>query len=141
MLTRFLHAQDQYPYNQVLKELQNGRKTGHWIWYIFPQVKGLGMSYNSEYYGIDDLEEAQEYLSDPVLGSRLKECCTALLQNDHLDIRSMMGSDIDAMKLRSSMTLFALAAPEEIVFQEVLETFFGGERCEKTHWLLGINDL
>lgn len=138
MLTRFLTAQNQHPYSRVLQELQNGRKSGHWIWYFFPQLKGMGTSYNSTYYGLDGLDEAREYWTEPVLGARLRECCGALLEHDHRDIEYIMGGELDAMKLRSSMTLFRLAAPEEPIFQEVLHTFFQDDHCPKTYRLLGI---
>ena len=105
---------------------------------MFPQLKGLGMSQLSKYYGMDNLEEARAYHADPVLGTRFRECCKALLVHDHLNIRNIMRSEIDAMKLRSSMTLFMHAAPEEAIFREVLDTFFEGEQCIKTISLLGI---
>lgn len=96
------------------------------------------MSHNSEYYGLDGIEEARLYLAHPVLGVRLKECCSALLEHDHQDILNIMGSDIDVMKLRSSMTLFSIACPEEAIFQDILQTFFNDAHCPKTYWLLGI---
>lgn len=121
-LDRFLVAQERdYPY--ALKEMQNGRKEGHWIWYIFPQQKGLGHSYNSEYYGLDGLDEAKAYVRHPVLGKRLREICQALLDNKGKDIRYIMGSGIDVIKLKTSMELFDLASPNDI-FNKVLRTFF-----------------
>jgi uncharacterized protein (DUF1810 family) len=132
MPTRFLSAQKQYPYSHILRELQSGRKAGHWIWFVFPQLKGMGRSYNAEYYGIKNLAEARAYWADPVLGARLRECLEALLEHAHADIWMIMGSDIDALKLKSSMTLFLAAAPEEELFSEVLETFYAGEQCSLT---------
>lgn len=121
-LGRFLVAQERdYPY--ALEEIQNGRKHGHWIWYIFPQQKGLGHSYNSEYYGLDGIEEARAYVQHPVLGYRLREICRALLEHKGKDIRYIMGSDIDVMKLKTSMSLFDHVAPND-VFETVLNTFF-----------------
>ena len=121
-LQRFLAAQER-DYPEALEEIQNGRKTGHWIWYIFPQQKGLGHSYNSEYYGLDGLDEAKAYLRHPVLGQRLREICQALLGNKGKSIGYIMGSDIDVLKLKTSMELFDLASPNDI-FDKVLTTFF-----------------
>lgn len=121
-LGRFLVAQERdYPY--ALEEMLNGRKQGHWIWYIFPQQKGLGHSYNSEYYGLDGLEEARAYVQHPVLGYRLREICRALLEHKGKDIRYIMGSNIDVVKLKTSMSLFDHVAPND-VFETVLNTFF-----------------
>lgn len=121
-LDRFLVAQERdYPY--ALEEIQNGMKQGHWIWYIFPQQKGLGHSYNSEYYGLDGLDEAKAYVQHPVLGKRLREICQALLDHKGMDIRFIMGSSIDVIKLKTSMELFDLASPHDI-FNKVLRTFF-----------------
>lgn len=121
-LDRFLVAQER-DYRYALEEMRNGRKQGHWIWYIFPQQKGLGHSYNSEYYGLDGLDEAKAYIQHPVLGKRLREICHALLDNKGKDIRFIMGSSIDVIKLKSSMQLFDLASPNDI-FNKVLRTFF-----------------
>ena len=121
-LQRFLTAQER-DYPEALEEMRNGRKTGHWIWYIFPQQKGLGHSYNSQYYGLDGLDEAKAYLQHPVLGQRLREICQALLDNRHKSIRHIMGSDIDVLKLQTSMQLFDLASPNDI-FDKVLRAFF-----------------
>ena len=121
-LDRFVNAQE-YAYPIALKEMQNGRKMGHWIWYIFPQQKGLGHSYNSEYYGLDGLNEARAYLKHPVLGERLREICQALLNNRHRNIRNIMGSSIDVLKLKTSMNLFDLVSPNDI-FRKVLDAFF-----------------
>ena len=131
-LDRFIHAQDDFGgYEEALREMKSGQKTGHWIWYIFPQVRGLGHSYNSMYYGIKSLDEASAYLAHPVLGARLKEITTALLTHKGEDIYSVMGSRIDAVKLRSSMTLFDLVAHKDI-YDEVLAEFYEGKRDQRT---------
>lgn len=128
-LQRFIEAQND-SYDQALKEIRNGRKLTHWIWYIFPQMKGLGFSYNSEYYGITSLQEARDYLENELLRKRLFEITESLLMHKGKDIESIMG-DIDALKLRSSMTLFDAVQPGSI-FGEVLDGFYGGERCRRT---------
>jgi len=134
-LRRFRDAQDR-DYEQALAELTRGRKTSHWIWYVFPQVAGLGSSPTSQHYAIGSLEEAQAYAADDVLGPRLVECARAVLAHPDRSAREIMGSPDDA-KLRSSMTLFAIAVPSEPVFQQVLDTFFGGERDPRTEEFLG----
>lgn len=128
-LQRFIEAQND-SYDQALKEIRNGRKLTHWIWYIFPQMKGLGFSYNSEYYGITSLQEARDYLENELLRKRLFEITESLLMHKGKDIESIMG-DIDALKLKSSMTLFDAVQPGSI-FGEVLDEFYGGERCRRT---------
>ena len=128
-LQRFIEAQND-SYDQALKEIRNGRKLTHWIWYIFPQMKGLGFSYNSEYYGIASLQEAKDYLENELLRKRLFEITESLLMHKGKDIESIMG-DIDALKLKSSMTLFDAVQPGS-VFGEVLDEFYGGERCRRT---------
>ena len=128
-LQRFIEAQND-SYDQALKEIRNGRKLTHWIWYIFPQIKGLGFSYNSEYYGITSLQEAKDYLENELLRKRLFEITESLLMHKGKDIESIMG-DIDALKLKSSMTLFDAVQPDDI-FGEVLDEFYGGERCRIT---------
>lgn len=137
-IERFVEAQENAysGYERALSEMQAGEKYGHWIWYIFPQLRGLGHSGNANFYGIDDLDEAREYLKHPVLGPRLREITAAALSHadDRLAIE-LMGSDIDAMKLKSSMTLFDQIAPNDI-FGDVLEAFFDGERCRRTLQLL-----
>ena len=107
-MERFLDAQE-VVYTTALAEIRAGRKSSHWIWYIFPQMRGLGHSYNSEYYGIESLEEAREYLHHEVLGERLREITGALLEHRNKSATDILG-EIDAMKLRSSMTLFDIAA-------------------------------
>lgn len=123
-LERFVSAQEG-AYEGVLRELRAGRKTGHWIWFIFPQVAGLGRSEMSRLYGIESLDEARAYLDHPVLGPRLRECVRAVLATSGLTAEQIFGS-LDAMKVRSSMTLFHRAAPEEASFREMLERFYGG---------------
>lgn len=133
-IERFVEAQDNehYGYAQALKEMQTGEKRGHWIWYIFPQLRGLGYSGNAEFYGIEDLNEAREYLRHPVLGARLREITEVVL--GHADNRlaiELMGSSIDVLKLKSSMTLFDLVSPNDI-FADVLNAFYNGGRCSQT---------
>lgn len=126
-LERFVDAQDAGgSYRQALAELQAGRKRSHWIWYVFPQVKGLGMSPTSQHYGIAGLAEARAYLAHPILGPRLLGCAQTLLDLGGSDPVAIFGS-LDAMKVRSSMTLFAQADPEQPVFSAVLGRYFGGE--------------
>lgn len=128
-LQRFIDAQNE-DYEQALSEIRRGKKRSHWIWYIFPQIKGLGFSYNSEYYGISSLQEAKDYLNHELLGDRLIEITASLLLHKGKDIEQIMG-DIDAMKLKSSMTLFDAIKPGG-VFDEVLDEFYAGERCRRT---------
>jgi uncharacterized protein (DUF1810 family) len=136
-LDRFVRAQDERgTYDRALAELRAGRKNSHWMWFVFPQVAGLGHSPTAQAYAIADLAEARAYLHHDVLGPRLLECCRALLDlgDDHTAERVLGGTD--AMKLRSSMTLFALADPDEPTFEEVLARFFDGEPDERTPALL-----
>ncbi|HEY0797034.1 MAG TPA: DUF1810 domain-containing protein [Acidisarcina sp.] len=134
-LDRFVEAQAQI-YNQVCEELRRGRKTGHWMWFIFPQIAGLGLSSTSMKFAIQSREEAQAYLDHPVLGPRLIECTEILLQIEGRTSREIFGG-IDNMKFRSSMTLFANATtgdPE--VFQQALNKYFDGEQDQATLDLL-----
>lgn len=138
-MNRFIEAQDAFgSYEVALQEMKNGQKQSHWIWYIFPQLKGFGHSYNSRYYGINDVEEAKAYLSHPVLGKRLREITTVLLSHTDEDVVTLMSSHIDAVKLRSCMTLFNAISPND-VFAQVLEAFFEGKRDGKTLAKLGIS--
>ena len=121
-LLRFLEAQ-KIAYTQALSELKEGRKQSHCIWYIFPQQKGLGHSYNSKYYGLDGEGEAKAYVEHEILGDRLRECCKALLLHKDKDIKYIMGSGIDVLKLKTSMRLFNKVSPND-VFEEVLDVFF-----------------
>ena len=129
-LNRFIDAQN-YMYETALTEIKNGMKVSHWIWFIFPQLRGLGRSDMAYKYGINGIEEAKEYLAHPVLSARLTEISEALLVHKNKDIEYVMGG-IDAMKLRSSMTLFALVSEENSVFHQVLECFYNGEMDEYT---------
>lgn len=135
-LERFRLAQAR-DYSLALSEIRSGCKRSHWMWYIFPQLTGLGKSSTSLYYGIADLEEAKAFLRDPVLGSHLRECSVALLKLESNDARMVLGSS-DHRKLRSSMTLFAMADPYETVFVAVLEKFFQGSYDVRTLKMLGI---
>lgn len=121
-LSRFAIAH-QRNYQQALAEIKNGKKLSHWMWYIFPQLKGLGRSSTSDYYGIRDLGEANVFLQDEYLGSHLLEISNVLLQLDCNDAKIVMGKP-DNMKLKSCMTLFCLADPDEEIFKEVLNKFF-----------------
>lgn len=133
---RFLDGQ-RFGYETALAEMKQGEKRNHWIWYIFPQVKGLGHSPNAHYYGIKDLEEAKAYLQHPVLGQRLREITAEVLKHSDSDIETIMGSRIDAVKFRSSMTLFDLVSPDDI-FKKALATFFDGASDRRTLSILGV---
>jgi uncharacterized protein (DUF1810 family) len=137
-LQRFRAAQDAGgTYERALAELRAGRKRSHWMWFVFPQLAGLGHSETSRRYAIASLDEARDYLADAVLGARLRESATALLQHGGASAGELLGS-VDALKLRSSMTLFELADEREPAFTEVLDRFFGGSRDEATLRLLGL---
>ena len=133
-LDRFVDAQADV-YDRALAELRAGAKAGHWMWFIFPQVAGLGRSEVSRYYAIGSLDEARAYLAHPVLGPRLRECARALLGIEGRSAERILGG-IDALKLRSSMTLFLRADPVEPVFREVLERYYDGRADEATDALL-----
>lgn len=135
-LNRFISAQE-HTYKNALREIQACRKRSHWIWYIFPQLKGLGQSYNSEYYGIENAEEAKNYLAHPILGARLLEITGALLEIKENDPLKVMGN-IDAMKLRSCMTLFAYISENNSIFHKVLDIYFDGDADERTISMLKI---
>ena len=135
-LDRFVDAQDAGgTFDQALAELRAGRKTSHWMWFVFPQVAGLGSSAMAQRYAISSLAEARAYLAHPVLGPRLVECAEAVLSHSDRTAREILGSP-DDVKLRSSMTLFALASGSETVFQRVLDAFFAGEKDPRTVALL-----
>jgi uncharacterized protein (DUF1810 family) len=126
-LERFVRAQDQGgTYGAALAELRRGRKVGHWMWFVFPQLAGLGRSSTARHYAIASLAEAQAYLAHPVLGARLLEVSRVVADLAGVSAEDVFGS-IDAVKLRSSMTLFARAAPQEPVFGAVLERYFDGQ--------------
>ncbi len=133
-LTRFVDAQSS-EYNTVLAELRAGRKRSHWIWFMFPQLKGLGRSATSEYYGIESLEEAAAYLRHPVLGPRLLECTALVNGIDDRSIEDIFGFP-DNLKFRSSMTLFSRATADSAAFLAALEKYFAGEPDERTLALL-----
>lgn len=124
-LDRFLEAQERM-HEIALKEIKNGEKESHWMWYIFPQLRGLGKSQMAYAYGINGLEEAKAYLAHPVLSARLIEISEALLEHKGKDIEDILG-DIDAMKLRSSMTLFALISEGGSIYHNVLDCFYNGK--------------
>lgn len=134
-LQRFVKAQ-QLTYEGALSELRRGRKVGHWIWFIFPQIAGLGFSPTSQLYAIASLAEARAYLRHPLLGPRLIACAEAVNHVAGRSAREIFGWP-DDMKFRSSMTLFAAAAPDNQVFVEALQKYFGGERDPLTLEKLG----
>lgn len=133
-LARFVHAQEQ-DFDRALNELRAGLKRSHWMWYIFPQFRGLGMSSMSRRYAIGSVEEARAYLEHPVLGPRLRQCVSALNRLPGADAVRVLG-DIDAVKLRSCLSLFATVAPEDTVFTEALEKYFEGKPDQATLALL-----
>jgi uncharacterized protein (DUF1810 family) len=137
-LQRFVDAQDAGgTYEQAVAELRGGRKQSHWMWFVFPQVAGLGQSPTSKRFAISSLEEAQAYLRHPVLGPRLAESARILEERPDHDADQIFGG-LDAQKLRSSMTLFARAAPAEAPFGNVLGKYFGGEPDPATDRILGV---
>lgn len=131
-LSRFIEAQESeyWGYSIALREIKNGRKDSHWIWYIFPQFREFGHSSMAVHYGLADVNEAREYLSHPVLGSRLREISNALLEHSGKDIVDILG-ELDAKKTRSCMTLFDYLSPND-VFGKVLDTFYKGQRGGRT---------
>lgn len=133
-LARFEKAQSEC-YGTALAELKAGKKRTHWMWFVFPQLSGLGFSPTSQYYAVRDRSEAEAYLAHPVLGPRLVECCQALLKLGDVSASEVFGYP-DDLKLRSSMTLFSAVSPEGSVFSKVLDKFFGGEPDSKTLALL-----
>lgn len=137
-LERFVKAQgsDSGSYQQALKEIKSGHRSGKWIWYIFPQIKGLGHSHNSEYYGISGEDEARAYLSHHILGERLREIALAFLKLDNHSAFAVLGRPED-IKVQSCMTLFDVVSPHDI-FEEVLNKYYDGNRCPKTMRRIGI---
>ncbi|RMM85595.1 hypothetical protein ALQ71_03524 [Pseudomonas coronafaciens pv. striafaciens] len=133
-LQRFVNAQ-QPVFQQVVMELEAGHKRSHWMWFVFPQIEGLGRSDMAQRYAISGLEEARAYLQHPLLGARLEQCASIIVTQAERTARQIFGSP-DDLKLHSSMTLFALAAPERPVFKSVLDAFFAGERDKTTEKLL-----
>ena len=135
-LSRFVDAHKN-AFQTALMEIRNGRKQSHWMWYIFPQIRGLGYSSMSQYYAIQDPDEAAAFLRDPYLGKNLLEICSALLELETNDAFEVFGAP-DNRKLQSSMTLFSLVPDADPVFRSVLDKFFGGKRDHKTLELLGL---
>lgn len=137
-IERFIEAQNtSNTYRQALVEMQQGHKQTHWIWFIFPQLKGFGHSAYSQYYGLADTDEAHTYLAHPLLNERLRKITKAVLLHGNMDVKRVMGSSIDAVKLKSSMTLFDVVCHNDI-FEEVLKTFYGGERDSLTLNKIGL---
>lgn len=134
-LDRFLIAQE-HSYDTALREIRAGRKRSHWMWYIFPQVAGLGMSYTAQLYSIQDINEARDYIAHPVLGARLIEISRALLTLDSSDATAVMGYP-DDLKLCSCMTLFKQVS-DDPVFGAVLDKFYGGRADTRTLAILGL---
>ena len=131
-LERFVEAQNAYgTYDRAVEELRRGSKTSHWMWFVFPQVAGLGRSATSQRYAISSLDEARAYLEHPVLGPRLRACAGIVARVQGRSAEQIFGG-IDAQKLRSSMTLFLRAAPDEPVFKQVLDQYFGGRADSAT---------
>ena len=139
-LDRFVNAQDSetYTYADALNEIKEGHKQGHWIWYVFPQIKGLGHSYKSEFYGISSKEEAKVYLEHPILGKRLRDITQALLDCNNPSAFNILGFP-DVLKVQSCMTLFDMVSPGDI-FNNVLNRYYEGKRCEKTIRRMGFRD-
>ena len=136
-LERFVEAQN-LVYDMALREIKEGQKRGHWIWFIFPQIKGLGHSYNSEYYGISGTKEAKAYLEHPLLGARLREISQAMLDCVNPSADDILGFP-DVLKVRSCMTLFDMVSPNDI-FKQVLDKHYEGKLCDKTIWRLGTRE-
>jgi uncharacterized protein (DUF1810 family) len=134
-LQRFVDAQYGV-YAQALRELKNGQKRSHWMWFIFPQVSGLGYSYDSQFYAIRSLDEARAYLEHPGLGPRLVECTAAVLEVEGRTPLDIFGS-IDALKFRSSLTLFAQVTASKSIFVQAMEKYYAGVPDEKTLEMLG----
>ena len=129
-LDHFVLAQEPI-YDRVLAELQAGRKASHWMWFIFPQITGLGRSPLAQQFALTSIQQANEYLNHPILGPRLIKCARLLLEHTDKTATQILGNP-DDVKLQSSMTLFALCDHEETVFNEVLDAFYGGQRCRHT---------
>ena len=130
-LERFVNAQRKY-YTRALAEIRQGHKSTHWIWFIFPQIEGMGNSYESRTFAISGLEEAKAYLQHPVLLRHLEEITQVLLDLPGNDPYPVMGSGIDVKKLQACMTLFAAAEPENPMFEKVLQKYYRGEKHQKT---------
>lgn len=133
-LERFITAQDPI-FEEVLAELRSGRKRTHWIWFVFPQISGLGFSPTSQYYAIRSIEEARAYLVHPILGPRLRQCAAILLAGEISSALAIFGQP-DTMKFQSSLTPFAGISQAGSVFDRAFDRFFQGERCQKTQAFL-----
>ena len=129
-LDRFVRAQAS-DYERALAEINEGSKRSHWMWYVFPQLAGLGQSPTSQHYAINSVDEARAYLAHPILGPRLMECASAVLDVHDKTAHEIFGSP-DDLKLKSSATLFALVSPDDSIFHRVLEKYFGGHADERT---------
>ncbi len=129
-LTRFVQAQEN-AYPTALRELQNGQKRSHWMWFIFPQIQGLGISPTAQYYAVRGLEEARAYLAHPMLGPRLSECTAMVNSLEGRSVTQIFGYP-DHLKFRSSMTLFELAAGPDAAFSKALDKYYSGERDQAT---------
>ncbi len=136
-LKRFIDAQET-DYQVALSEIRNGRKRTHWMWYIFPQILGLGFSETSKFYAIKDINEAKAFLQHPVLSNRLNNICNELLKLKSNDANKIFGSP-DDLKLKSSMTLFSSVDNADPVFRQVLEKFFNGEKDTRTLQIISGN--
>lgn len=128
-LERFVEAQKS-EYDVALREIREGCKRSHWIWFVFPQMASLGFSYNARFYGISCIDEARAYLAHPILGKRLRQITEVLLQHKDKDVLSILGA-IDTLKVCSCMTLFDVVSPDD-VFRQVLETFYEDKRDAQT---------
>ncbi len=135
-LERFLDAQEK-DFETALAQIKSGKKQSHWMWYIFPQIAGLGFSSTSKFYAIKDQDEAENYLAHPTLGGRLVEISNALLDAEGKTVKQIFGSP-DDVKLKSSMTLFGALENTNPVFQKVLDKYFGGAKDQRTLELLGV---
>lgn len=136
-LSRFKKAQEQ-DFKTAFKEIKNGRKMSHWMWYIFPQIQGLGKSSTSQYYGIKDLNEARAFINDPYLGENLKKISMALLELEENNAVAIFGKP-DDIKLKSCMTLFSCISEDGSIFHKVLEKYFDGRQCKRTLSIIGLN--
>ncbi len=136
-LSRFTKVQEQ-DFKTAFKEIKNGRKMSHWMWYIFPQIQGLGKSSTSQYYGIKDLNEARAFINDPYLGENLKKISMALLELEENNAVAIFGKP-DDIKLKSCMTLFSCISEDGSIFHKVLEKYFDGRQCKRTLSIIGLN--
>ena len=135
-LHRYIEVQERYgQFSLALQEIQNGNKLSHWMWFVFPQIKGLGRSYNAQKFAIQSTEEAMAYYSHPILGERLKLVTQAILAHSDKEIISVLNAHIDVLKLKSCMTLFE-SLTHDALFTQVLDVFYNGKKCEKTLRLL-----